>query len=75
MSVDSKLDQIIEELAVLKTISSQHTVDLVNLQDKLEPVFTHVTSVRAVVRVGGAVVGTVVGLLTCLAGILLLFKN
>lgn len=70
MSIDSKLDKIIEELAVVKTISNQNKEDLATLRERLIPIFTHVIAMKTVMKLGSVVIAG----LTCLAGYLLLLK-
>lgn len=70
MSIDDKLDQLLADSAVTKTQVSQHTKELEDLKSKLEPIFDHVNGVKFVVKLGAGIVGIV----SCLAGLLLLLK-
>lgn len=70
MDIDAKLDKLMEDVATIKVISSNHTEELKDLKDKLDPVFFHVNGVKWVVKIASGVIG----LIACVAGILLLFK-
>lgn len=69
-SIDEKLTKIIEGLAVVKTITSQHSQDLAEIQEKLEPVLFQINGAKWAARV----IGGAVGLLVCLTGLLALLK-
>lgn len=74
MDISEKLDKLLEDVAVVRTVSAQHTADLLDLKDKLEPVFTHVTGMKTLAKVAGTVLGAVIGVISCVAAVLLLFR-
>lgn len=74
MDLESKIDKILEDVATIKVVSSVHTSELKELKDRLEPVFTHVTGMKTLARVSGAIVGVLLGVISCVAAVLLLFK-
>ena len=69
-SIEDKLDKVLEDVAVIRTVSSQHTTELLELQQKLEPVFEHVIAVKTIAKLTGAAIG----LIACIAGVLALLK-
>lgn len=56
MDLDEKLDRILTDLTALKTTSDQHTVDMKELKDRLEPVFFHVTGIQWLGRLLGGLI-------------------
>jgi len=70
MSLDDKLDKLLEDSAVVRTQIQAHTKELDDLKSQLKPVLEHVNGVKFVVKLGAGILGV----LSCLAGILLLLK-
>jgi hypothetical protein len=70
MSIDNKLDQLLTDVATIKTITAAHTCELAEVKSKLEPVLFHVNGLKWLVKLGGICLTV----LSCLAGILLLLK-
>jgi len=70
-SVDDKLSKLIEDVSAIKVLTAQHSESLRDLDEKLQPIFDHVTGVKTVVKIGAGVIG----IISCLAAVLLLFKS
>lgn len=64
--IEEKLDKILVDVAVIKTISSQHSAELADLKARLDPVFDHVTGSKWVLKMGGGLLAVI----TAVAGIL-----
>jgi hypothetical protein len=70
MELQDKIDKLLEDVSTVKLLTSQHTESLQDLEAKLQPIFDHVTTVRTILKVSSGIVG----ILACVATILLLFK-
>lgn len=66
MSIDSKLDKLLEDSAKMKSSLMYHGEDLKELKEKLEPVFEHVNGMKFLAKLFASILG--VG--TLLLGIL-----
>jgi hypothetical protein len=56
MSLDEKVDKLLVEVTALKGTAQQHSNDLQELKQKLEPVFFHVTGMTWLGKLlGGAI--------------------
>lgn len=62
MSIDSKLDELLSEVAKIKTEVAFQTEDIKELKTKLEPVFEHVNGMKFLAKclAGALGVGTLV---------------
>ena len=70
MTVDDKLSKLLEDVASVKVLTAQHSESLHDLEEKLEPIFEHVTSVKFLIKLGAGLIGVI----SCLAAVLLLIK-
>lgn len=67
MTTDDKLDKLLVDVTEVKMITSQHTTDLNELRQKLEPVFFHVTGLQWTMKVLGCLIGVVTVVATVIA--------
>lgn len=70
MTLSEKIDKLLVDVAEIKLVSSTHTSELQDLKEKLDPVFFHVNGMKWVIKIASGVIG----LIACVAGILMLFK-
>lgn len=69
--VEDKIDQLLTDMATVKTKLDVHTADLEGLKKQIEPILFHVNGVRWVFKIGAGIIGVI----SCLAAVLLLFKK
>lgn len=67
MDIDAKLDKILEDVASIKVVSSNHTTELQDLREKLEPVLFHVNGVKWAIKILSGVMGVILCAATVLA--------
>ena len=68
-NLESKIDQLLQDVAVVKTITTQHSTELLELKQKLEPVVVHVAGLKWTMKLIGSLIGlaaTAIGAATLL---------
>ena len=69
-NIESKIDQLLQDVAVVKTISTQHSLELAELKEKLEPVVIHVAGLKWTMKL----VATLIGLAATVIGAVAMMK-
>jgi hypothetical protein len=57
MTIDDKLDKLLEDVTLVKTVIAHHTTELSDLKTQLKPVFFHVTGMQFMIKVLAGIVG------------------
>lgn len=57
MTSDEKLDKLVEDVAVIRTLVQQHADDIDSLKIQVAPVVQHVASLRFLAKLVGALIG------------------
>lgn len=70
MDISSKLDKLLEDVAVVRTKSEQHTSELNEIKEQLKPVLYHVNGMRWAIKLAGGIIGVI----ACAAAVLALKK-
>lgn len=68
--IEEKLDQLLQDVAIVKTKLDLHAEELHTLQERLDPVFYHVNGVRWAMKLGASLMGV----LACVATVAALFR-